>query len=311
MSKKKVFRWGYVVLPILLVTICVWGASSLLFSNCDALPEDPNVEVVISACRKPHLYSISPDGKYLVYGAEKQGIWLQNLNTGEEQALSAAGHYWLSDQWLLQEADIQGERLFWVFDVRDGTQTPLQWVHGMPGMTSRLDDETLVFSPEVLIRFQKAETVYFVPESLKIAVALAPDFKTHPEDSYVLATPRSYRGRDPEAITAFLTDNDISYVEIKNKYYYYPPDPLPSHNGHFIATGTRIMTPAGKVVVQTQELFGVIYGWAHDDSGVYFQLPRLRNGPFLMLLFRVGKAEPILKLKVPEKYLHDTTLSQF
>jgi hypothetical protein len=304
MNLKKLL--GYSTILAILTLLCCIGVYWQISPDCgETAPEDPNVEVVISACLRPHLYSISPDGTYLVYGVEKdeRGALLRNLVTGEEQELLHVGYYWLSDRWLLQETDIQGVRQFWIFDVIDRTQTPLQWVNGMPGMVSRLNDGTLAFSSEVLAGFQKAETVYFVPESLKIAVAVAPDFKTYPENNYVLATPRSYQTTDPEAIVAFLTENAIPYVEIKNKYYYYPPDPLPSHNGRFIATGTLITTSDDEVVVRAKEFDGVIYGWAYDDSGIYYQLPTVRGGPILMPLFSIGKAEPILKLKVPEAYL--------
>ncbi len=271
--------------------------------SCHIPPSDPNVEVVVSACRDPRLYSVSPDGKYLVYGAEGK-FWLRNLITGEEYLLSIGGELWLSDQWLLQEADIDNTRQFWIFDVTDKSQTSLQWVQGISG-TTRRNDGILVFSPEVLTWFRQANMVYYAPEShLNIAVALSQDFKEYPQANYVLASPRRHQSGDEQAIPAFLTENGISYVKVKSRYQYYPADPLPSHNERFIATGTRITTPEGEPVVQTKELFGTIHGWAYDDSGIYYQLPRLRDGPILMPLFRVGQAQPILKLKVPETYLN-------
>lgn len=302
---KKFLQWGCAVLVILTLISCAWVYRQL-FPDCNTPPDDPNVEVIVSACRKPHLYSISPDGTYLVYGAGGR-LWLRNLVIDEEQPLPIRGRLWLSDRWLLQEADIHGVRQFGIFDVTDGTQTPLQWVHKMPEMTSQLNDVTLVFSPEVLTRLKNAEAVYFAPEvSLNIVVALAPDFKAHPEANCVLTIPGSGHAGESKAIAVFLTENAIPYIKIQDKYHYHPPDPLPSHDGRFIATGTRITTTDGRVIVQTQELFGTVNGWAHDNSGVYFQLPRNDGGSIFMPLFRVGKAQPILKLKVPEVHRQST-----
>lgn len=294
-------RWGCIVFAGILILLCggAWMWQSL---SCHIPPADSNVEVVVSACRDPYLYSISPDGKYLAYGSEGKS-WLRNLITDEEQSLSIGGELWLSDRWLLQETNTANTRQFWIFDVSDESQTPLQWVQEISG-TTRRNDGVLVFSSDVITWFRQANTVFYAPEShLNIAVALSQDFKNHPEANYVLATPRSHQSGDEQAILTFLTENAISYVEVKSRYRYYPPDPLPSHNGRFIATGTRITTLEGKPVVQTEELYGTIHGWAYDDSGVYYQLPRLSDGSILMPLFRVGKAQPILKLKIPEAYL--------
>jgi hypothetical protein len=302
MNRKKIGRWGCIVLVGIFILLCgfIYNWQSI---SCRFSPPDPNVEVVISACRNPVLHSVSPDGKYMVYSAEG-GTWLRNLVTDEEQPLSTGGRVWLSERWLLQETDPTiHHRQFWIFDVTDGTQTPLQWVQGLADATSRRGDGILVFSPKVLVWFQQAETIYYIPQApLNIAVALASNFKDQPEAGYVLATPRSHQSGDDEAISTFLTKNALSYIEIKSEYYY-PLDSLPSHNGQFVAFGTSITTSDGQSIVQAEEFFGTIHGWSYDDSGVYYQLPRLSNGPNLMPLFRVGKAQPILKLKVPETYL--------
>jgi hypothetical protein len=236
----------------------------------------------------------------MVYGTEagEASLWLRDLITGEEQPLSVASDYWLSSELLLQEIKYEGVRQFQIFDVKAGTQTPLQSVFGIPDTTSRLDDGTLVFSPEVLTWFRQAKKVYYVPAgTLSIAVALASDFKARPQDNYALATPRA--NGDPSIIIAFLKENAIAYQEIRGQYYY--DNPLPSHNGRFVATGAIITDMEGREIVR----YGgtSITGWAHDDSGIYFQPPDSSDGPILMPLFRPGKAVPILKLKVPAEYL--------
>lgn len=307
MNKEKFWRWGCVIFVGIFILLCgvIYNWQSI---SCRFPPTDPNVEVVISACYNPVLHSISPDGKYMVYSAEEK-TWLHNLATDEEQPLSIAGGVWLSEIWLLQAADstIYG-RQFWIFDITDRSQVPLQWVQGMANTTFRQNDGTLIFSPDVLTWFRQADTVYYAPEGgLNIAVALSTDFKDQPEVNYVLATPRSHKNGGEEAIAAFLIENAIPYVEVKSRYYYYPPDPLLSPNERFIATGTQITTLKGELVVETEELYGVIHGWAYDNSGIYYQLSRLSNGPALMPLLRVGQTQPILKLKIPEEYLSPVT----
>lgn len=273
--------------------------------SCHIPPSDPNVEVVVSACRDPHLYSVSPDGEYLVYGAEGKS-WLRNLVTNEEQPLPIKGRFWLSNWWLLQERNGQGVQKFGIFDIMDGTQLSLQWVSETSAKISHQENGELAFNEEILTWLQNAETVYFIPgTSLNIIVILATDFQSHPENNRILTiSVTNDPNREAKAITDFLTEERIPYTEIRSEYHNYLTDPLPSHNERFIAAGTRITTPEGEPVVQTKELFGTIHGWAYDDSGIYYQLPRLRDGPILMPLFRVGQAQPILKLKVPETYLN-------
>jgi hypothetical protein len=235
----------------------------------------------------------------MIYGAEEPepGVWLRNLITGDEQPLSAVGYYWLTNDLFLQEVQASGVRQFWVYDVSDNTQTSLQWVEGISGATSRSPDSALVIAPEVVAWFQQAQSRYYVPGS--IAIALAADFKVHPGNNYVLATPRA--NGDPKIIMSFLTDNYLPYTEIRGMFG--GQNPLISHDGRFVAVGSRITTPEGEILAQTTDYIDPITGWAHDDSGVYFQPAGESGAPILMPLFRTSKTQPILKLKVPADYL--------
>src|SRR5262245_17293103 len=124
MNMKVTSQWGCVFLGLLAVAGCAWVFRQL-FPDCNAPLDNPNLEVVISACRNPHLRSTSPDGKYMVYGTEERdgGLWLRNLMTGEEQPLFATSDYWISSEWLLQETKYKDVREFQIFDVRTKSQT--------------------------------------------------------------------------------------------------------------------------------------------------------------------------------------------
>ncbi len=303
---KATSRSCYAFLGFLVVVFagCAWLYRQV-FPDCNAPLENPSLEVIISGCRNPHLRSTSPDGTYMVYGTEERhgGLWLRNLITGEEQRLSAASDYWISSELLLQETKHEGVREFQISNVKTRSQTPLRSILAIPDATSRLDNGTLVFSPEVLSWFQQAETVYYAPDSLSIAIALAGDFKSRPQENYVLATSANYP-RDSDAIAKFLTENKIQYTEIHRGFD--SEHPLPSHDGRFVAVGSRITTPGGEMLVQTTEYIEPIAGWASDDSGVYFQPAGVSNAPILFPLFRPGIAQPILKLRLPPEYLTPT-----
>jgi hypothetical protein len=301
MNMKISSRWGCVILALIALASCAWLYQQI-FPDCNAPLDNPNLEVIISACRNPHLHSTSPDGTYMVYGTEERdgGLWLRSLTTGEEQRLSAYSDYWISSELLLQETKYEGVREFQIYDVQTKSQTPLQSVLAISGATSRLDDGTLVFSPEVLTWFQQADKVYYAPDSLSIAIALASDFKSHPQANYVFATSGN-SPRDSEAIARFLMENNITYVEIHRGFDF--EHPLPSHDGRFVAVGSRITTPGGEILVQTTKYIDPITGWASDDSGVYFQSSGVQDPPILFPLFSLGIRQPILKLNLPPEYL--------
>lgn len=264
-----------------------------LFPPCGQPPDDPNVEVIVSDCTRPFLISTSPDGKYLMY-TDDRGYWLRNLITGEEQKMSVAADFWLTDSLVLQTTGGGDNRQFLVYDLTDGTKTPLQWIYGRHNFAG------------VLPAFQRAEIVYYAPDERdNFAVALAPNFKNIPRSNYVLSLPPTFQGGlgEEESILNFLQDNHISYVEFRSEYFYRSP-PLPSHDGRLLAKGSWIYDLAGSRIVLPADGNSSITGWAHDDSGVYLQHPMTGGPVSVMTPFLLWpKDQPILKLKVPFQYL--------
>ncbi|RME44660.1 MAG: hypothetical protein D6791_12650 [Chloroflexi bacterium] len=286
------------------------------WKNCWFPPRDPDIEVVVSACENPRLYSVSPDGRYVLYGTHMgtdPQFWLLDTTSGEVRPDPGCDEWWLTNTLRLGVGTPEEPPYgpygwsFSVCDMSDGSITPLRWVEGLPGTTFRREDGSLAFSPEVVAWFQNAEVVYYLSVH-KFAIALAPDFKAHPEDNYVLATPRASRGGDREAILKFLEENEIPYIEIP-----FWENPLKrSHDGRFALewrSGLVIVDEAGTELARYEWGKGWLFGgqltssyWAYDNSGVYFQLERTGRGS-LFLFEPPGPIQPILELKVPGEYL--------
>lgn len=208
--------------------------------------------------------------------------------------MSVAAHYWLNDSLVLQTTGGSDNWQFLVYDLTDGTKTPLQWIYGRHNFT------------RVLPAFQQAEIVYFAPDKRdNFAIALMPNFKDLPASNYVLTLPPTFQGGlgEEESIVNFLQDNHIPYIELRSKYFYRSP-PLPSHDGRLVAKASRITDQAGNIIVQPTDSLSPITGWAHDDSGVYLQHPMTGGPVSVMTPFLLWpKDQPILKLKVPLQYL--------
>ena len=290
-----------IALPILWLYAYIW-------QHCLWPPSGPNVEVIVSACEAPRLYSISPDGKYLLYTANRHGKYqslLQDTTVGEERPAFAMGRFWLSDTLFVNGFVPQ----IMVADVSDESLIPLQWVQNIPEATFRNENDTLAFSPEVRNWFRSAEKVYFI-SWYRWVIALGPDFKNHPEGNYILATPNTARAGDEETIMKFLKDNQIAYTEVG-----YPNNgsDLISHNGRFVmpSRGTGgFYTVEGTKIGPFYDFIRdrkccLAYGWAYDDSGIYVQGSTEGSSSTVP---SPGQVQPILKLNLPPEYLSPEAL---
>jgi hypothetical protein len=247
------------------------------------------------------LYSVSPDGKYLLYTANRHGKYqplLQDTTIGEEHPAFAIGRFWLNNTLFLDEAYPPQTR---VADLSDESLTPLQWVQEMEGTTTQLADGSETYSPEVVKWFRNAAQVYYISKQKRWAIALGPDFKDHPENNYILANSYDFSN----SILKFLKDNQIAYTEIG-----YPDNgsDLVSHNGRFVMPA---LGPHGLYTVEGTRI-GPFYdfirdhrcclahGWAHDDSGIYVQGSTAGSSSTVPF---PGQVQPILKLNLPPQYL--------
>ncbi len=301
---KKSTRYGWTILSLLLLcmTLPVLWLEIYRWKYCLFPPSGPNVEVVVSACVAPRLYSISPDGKYMLYLANVHGEiqpLLKDTITDEEHSAFSIGRFWLTTTLFLDDAFPPETK---VADLSDETLTSLQWVQNMEGTTTQLVDGSQKYSQEVVQWFQGANQVYYISPR-RWAVALSKDFKAHPENNYILAN----KADDfSNSILKFLQDNKIAYEEIS-----YPNNgsDLVSHNKRFVMPskgsdgfytidGTRI----GPFYdfIRGDHSCCVAYGWAYDDSGIYVQGDAIGEGGMFPF---PPKAQPILKLDLPSNYL--------
>jgi hypothetical protein len=181
---------------------------------------------------------------------------------------------------------------FTVCDISDGTKISVEWSEGIAEATD-----------EVIERFRNADQVYYISIT-RWAVALGPDFKTHPEQAYVLAEKYGY---DPaDSVLSFLKDHQISYQEL-----IYPNEgpQFVSHNKRFV---TRLFGEDGFYTLDGTKIGPLYdnfigeypgccstYGWAYDDSGIYAQAHIQSGGMFPYPTPR----QPIIKIYLPTEYL--------
>ncbi len=298
----KLTRYGCIIIVVLILCISlpiVW-LEAYIWQHCVFPPSGPNVEVVVSACENPTIKMMSPDGRYLPYSvvtANGYEPWVQDMVTGKKQLDTSCGDWWLTNTVKLggytQTSNYPGG--FTVCDISDGTKLSVDWSEGTAEVTD-----------QVVERFRDAEQVYYISFK-RWAVALGPDFKTHPEQAYVLA-----EGYDPtRSVLNFLKDNQISYQEIN-----YPNEGKKrvSHDGRFVTKlfgedgfytvdGTKI-GPLYDNFIREYPGCCTTYGWAHDDSGIYAQAYIQSGGMFPNPTPR----QPILKLNLPPEYLFPTAL---
>jgi hypothetical protein len=283
--------------------------------HCLFPPSGPNVEVIVSACEWPIMTDLSPDGRYISYWtATTNGSqsWLLDTVTGERRKNTSCGISWLTNAVRLG-AWTPSDGYSWEFkvcDINDGSEVSAQWVEGMAGTVTQQGDGTRIYDPKVVQWFQNAEQVYFIAWH-RWAVALGPDFKSHPENNYVMAIPRRGSYWIEDDILKLLNDNQIAYTVIS-----YPNSGYAgvSHNGQFATPlfrdgfytvdGTRIGPLYGNLTNGYKECC-TAYGWAYDDSGIYVQGDTVGSGGMFPY---PAKAQPILKLNLPDEYLSPAAL---
>ena len=305
----------------------LWGRHSLLLQylfqcSCPAASTEARypdeVEVIVPACQ--YVSSIlTPSGR-IMYVQEISGnsnsTYLLNLQSQEKIPffIPEGSPRFLTDDLLFLWVDCgKGyECGYFILDRNTGKQYPIRnFVFLQP------DAYTYnLVSVEILADYlREAENVFLIDDD--IIVAIVSDFRTSPERNFFVVQ-GAFAGYDSDRVKRFLRNNNINYIYVPDRF----PDEALSPDGRFIARsdGIYVATTNQKIVeeyssskyYQSSRGYFQVRGWTYDNTGVIystFQPPCLfkkislgvdETGCFKMV------SQPLLKLKVPDKYLLPT-----
>lgn len=283
----------------------LWGRNSLFlqyFFQCNCPPESEEwryarqVDVIVSACENVTGSRISPSGRLLYVYQENSGLiyaFLLDLQTRErmdttEQPFSS---FLTDDLWFLERGLDH-----YIIDRTTGVQYPIEkFVYSRPdGQINRKANQ-----PLLLENLRQAEQVFLIGASTDTVVALYSDFRTYPERNFIFD-----RFDLPDFNTEqFLQENYISYQTVLPKY----PHEVVSPNGKLIARDDGIyLVETNQMIVKAPP--SLVNGWLGNSEGaIYSSYGRCfihRGLPFADDVgCEIRVRQPILLLKVPEKYL--------
>lgn len=262
----------------------------------------PNTEIVISACTDPEVRG-EPNGEILFVHEKKTGdVYLLDLRTGEKKQVSY-------DTTLLNSGIFLNSELVWL-------KPPLEpsyflsltngQIYEFVDLRAKFPDgfvKNNKLIPEVALYFIEAEQ-FFVHYGYGILIILSPDFRQHPENSYIFRLPLfgtwETRTEYAEFIERLMGDLKINYKVIDLSLEYAEvPSPTGKYtvstNGIFLSGSDAPIVP-GEYTSQYKSFIS----WYYDESGIVFtQGSYYYFQDFLSnSYFRLPR--PILKLKLPE-----------
>jgi hypothetical protein len=297
----------------------LWGRHSILLQyhfqcKCPAVSLEARysqqVDVIVSACSHSRFnVNISPSGRFL-YVAEEISeetatTYLLDLQTRQkidirDQRISS---FLTDDLWFLQW---RGER--YIIDRITGAKYPIEkFVYSRPNGQINLKAN----QPLLLESLRQSQQIFLIGPSTDTVVALAADFRAHPERNFVFD-----RFDLPDFNTEqFLQENGISYQTVLPSF----PGEVLSPDGKLVARGDGIYVIAtGEKIVEgfSASRFFRSYsrkyfsprGWLYDGSGVIYSKflnPCLIEGGFMSddpgCFYEVP--QPVILLKIPDEYL--------
>jgi hypothetical protein len=283
----------------------LWGRNSLFLQyffqcRCPFASEEwryaRQVDVIVSACQNPISSRLSPSGRFLYVSQEDAGLIsriLLDLETKErvdaiEQPFSS---FLTDDLWFLQEG-----LDYYIIDRITGVQYPVEkFVFSRPN--AQLD--RAVNQPLVLESLRQSEQIFLVGPSTDTVVALAADFRTHPERIVLFD-----RFDLPDSNTQqFLQEHHIAFELILPDY----PHEVVSPNGKLIARddGIYLIETNQRIVKAPPSL---VNGWISNGEGaIYSSYGLCLIHTFLPFADDTGceirVRQPVLLLRVPAKYL--------
>jgi hypothetical protein len=289
-------KWGMGCVTLLLVGCCAWAAFATIFFE-PLLPWMANIltsvhgkaEVIAPAQWRPGGI-LSPDGRYMSMGRQRKGefervIW--NIETGEEYPLNARGSLcWLDNEHFL----IEYVSRYYIVQAKGALIEPATYTvvqKQLPGPEGLR---------ELRKRWQQAEQIYVV--------------KNFQNPGYMIVTTNEgqndvYRDFDNSSVV----ENEAVATLLQELPYIHVPDGcrhtlmgdiLYSPDGQYylkLSNGdnaqVQIYNRDGEMVADAWKNGWTprVMGWAHDSSGVYFQM-LISGGAAGMMM----PAQPIFKL---------------
>ncbi len=307
--------------PLLLYYGYCWGLlgrQSLLLQylfQCNCPPASyearypEEVDVIVPACRNAGV-RLAPSGRLLYVNEEWNGVtssYILNLETDEKIEITVPGNliYFLTDDLVFFSFNFGADG--YILDRTTGEQYPLQRFRYLHPDAIVNGDADLRLLAEAL---REAEFVFLIND-IDTVVALAPDFAVTPDHSFT--TDRfDIPGGGSHSLQQFLQEYNIVYQFIPRSLI----EEAVSPDGRFVArpdgiylveTGEKIEDGYFVRRLLSRQYFS-IWGWVSDSSGVIYSkfpepcLIELGLGiEYRRCYYEV--AQPVIKLKVPEKYL--------
>jgi hypothetical protein len=283
----------------------LWGRSSLFLQylfqcNCPSFSEEwrypKEVDVIVSACGNAGI-RLSSSGRLLYVEERKLGFsssYLLDLRTNEKipfvrPDLPEGDFSFLTDDLI----HISGH----ILDRTTNTLYPIEkYVSSHPDAYVNGNTD-LIKLAEAL---REAKEIYFIDGN--IVVALASDFRAHPEYNFITGK-FDIPGFDTNRVKLFLQENHIPYRFIPSAH----PDEVVSRDGRFTARHDGIyLNETNQRIVKSH--WGMVRGWIEDNSGAIYAPYYGGGGPCLIssnfgflddsaCFFEVS--QPVLLLKVP------------
>lgn len=287
----------------------LWGTGNLLFQilfqrrcSCSGISEEwrypEEADVIVSAC---HLYDVilSPSGRLLhvqQYINGLKSMYILNLETGEQTpiVLPEGSNYFLTDSLMLHSSP--GDDRY-VLELTTGIMYPIQ---SATRLTSGVYSMGYVESNLLLEALLRVDQIFLIDDVFQPVIALSSDFRTHPENSFTFDT-LDFPPGDFDRVRQFLQENNLTYEYVPSRLTHEVVSP----DGRFIARDDGIYE------IKTNQLIVIapgsgLKGWAHDGRGAIYRSYRCRydlSVPGLDMTCLYWETQPVLLVKVPEKYL--------
>jgi hypothetical protein len=251
---------------------------------------------------------------HLLYVNEKENgstsTYLLDLQTHEKTPffLPKGPNHFLTDDLFFFTVAYANDT--YLLDRKTGEQYPIQEYSHWDSGSDRAGEVNLNFLVDMLL---SSKDVFLIDNDA--VVALSQDYRTHPEHSFFVHR-SSFPGFNPNRVQEFLLQNNISYRYVSDGF---PGDAF-SPDGRFIGrddgiylVGTNQKIVDGYSTSKYNRSYSGKYfsvrGWTYDGTGVIYS-KFLKPCLIEIELFFLDATEcyfavpqPLLKLKVPEKYL--------